>query len=301
MLIAAKKPAAPPPIIIISLRLLNVKGLKDKITMIYLKRLIFLLLIVTSCESHGRLTIEGDIANSLTEVSATEVCGNSDIVWTIQDAGNSNNLFGLNQKGHIIRNIDISNTENIDWEDLTSDSDCNIYIGDFGNNIKTREVFRILKVKYDDLINSSARAEIIEFTLPKNVESKDFEAFFLLKNSFYLVSKENKEFGIFKVPNIIGKHQAILRSSYNLKANNSNITSADITDDGKTIVLLNHDKLWKLTNFESDDFFSGDIEKLSFKHSSQKEGVSFKTNSKVLLTDERDGSVGGNIYSFSID
>ncbi|WP_296380546.1 hypothetical protein [Winogradskyella sp.] len=269
--------------------------------MIYLKRLIFLLLIVSSCESYGRLTIEGDITNSLTEVSATEVCPNSDIVWTIQDSGNSNNLFGLNEKGHIVRNIDISNTKNIDWEDLTSDSDCNIYIGDFGNNSKKRETFRILKINHNDLINSSATAQIIEFTLPNKVESKDFEAFFLLNNSFYLISKENKKFSVFMVPNKIGKHKAILRSNYNLKGKGNKITSADISDDGKTIVLLNHDKLWKISNYQSDDFFSGDIEKRSFKHNSQKEGVCFKTNSKVLLTDERNESVGGNIYSFDID
>ena len=269
--------------------------------MIYLKRLIFLVLIITSCGSHGRLTFEGDITNSLTEVSASEVCLNSDIVWTIQDSGNSNNLFGLNEKGQIVRTIDINNTKNIDWEDLTSDSECNIYIGDFGNNNKKRETFRILKIKHDDLIKTSAIAEIIEFTLPKKIESKDFEAFFLFKNSFYLISKENKKFSVFMIPNTIGKHLAILRSSYNLEGKNNKITSADISDDGKTIVLLNHDKLWRINNFESDDFFSGDIKKLSFKHNSQKEGVSFKTNSKVLLTDEFNGSIGGNIYSFNIN
>ena len=269
--------------------------------MIYLKRLIFLLLIVTSCESYGRLNIEGDVTNSLTEVSAAETCANSDIIWTIQDSGNSNNLFGLNQKGHIIRNIDISNVDNIDWEDLTSDSQCNIYIGDFGNNSKKRKTFRILKIKHADLINSSAIAEIIEFTLPKKIESKDFEGFFLFKNSFYIISKENKKFSVFMVPNTIGKHQAILRSSYNLDGKNNKITSADISDDGKTVILLNHDKLWKISNYENDDFFSGDIEKLSFKHDSQKEGISFKTDSKVILTDERNGSVGGNIYSFDLN
>lgn len=269
--------------------------------MIYDKRLIFLLLIVTACGSHGMLTFEGDITNSLTEVSATEVCANSDIVWTIQDAGNSNNLFGLNEKGHIIKNIDISNTKNIDWEDLTSDSECNIYIGDFGNNSKKRETFSILKIKHDDLTKDSTTAEIIEFKLPKDVKSKDFEAFFLLKNLFYLVSKENKKFDVFTVPNSIGKHQAVLRSSYNLDGKNNKITSADISDDGKTVILLNHDKLWKLSNFKNDDFFSGDIEKLSFKHDSQKEGVSFKTNSKVFITDERQGANGGNIYSFNLN
>ncbi len=266
--------------------------------MIYLKRLIILLLIVTSCESHGRLTIEGDITNSLTEISAAELDLNADILWTIQDAGNSNNLFGLNLKGHIVRNIDISNAKNKDWEDLASDSIGNIYIGDFGNNNEKRKKFRILKVKYADLNNASAKAEIIEFTLPKHQDSKDFEAFFLLNNSFYIFSKETKKFIVIKVPNEIGKQQATIISNHKFQGKNNKITSADISEDGKTIVLLNHDKLWKLSNYQSDDFFSGDIKKLSFKHDSQKEGVGFKNNSVVIITDERNGSVGGNIYSF---
>ncbi len=269
--------------------------------MIKPKRLIFLLLIITACQPTSLLSIEGSITNSLTEVSAAEIDLNSDIVWTIQDAGNSNNLFGLNLKGHIVRNIDISNAKNKDWEDLTSDSIGNIYIGDFGNNNEKRKKFRILKVKYDDLNNTSAKAEIIEFKLPKDQDSKDFESFFLFKNSFYLMSKEHKEFRIFRVPNVIGKHEAILKSSNNLEGKNNKITSADISDDGKTVILLNHDKLWKITNFKADDFFSGTIEMVDFNHNSQKEGICFKTENEVIITDERKGSEGGNIYSFKLD
>jgi hypothetical protein len=269
--------------------------------MIYLKRLIFLLLIVTSCGSHGRLTFEGDIANSLTEISAAEVGINPKIVWTIQDAGNSNTLFGLNMKGHIKRSIVISNVKNIDWEDLTSDNFGNLYIGDFGNNSEKRKVFRILRINHEDLDKNSAQAEFIEFTLPKNQDSKDFEAFFLHNNTFYIFSKETKKFIVLTVPNEVGKHIAKLGSKYNFDGKNNKITSADISTDGKTIVLLNHDKLWKICHFKDDDFFSGTIDKLSFKHNSQKEGICFKSDSEVIITDERKGSEGGNIYSFKLD
>ncbi|MFC0603061.1 hypothetical protein [Winogradskyella pulchriflava] len=269
--------------------------------MIYFKRLIIIILILNACQTPGLLTIEGSITNSLTEVSAAELDLNTDIVWVIQDAGNSNNLFGLNLKGHIERNVDISNVKNIDWEDLTSDKLGNIYIGDFGNNSKKRKTFRILKVKNDDLNKTNAVAEIIEFTLPKDIHSKDFEAFFLYNNFFYIISKETKKFIVLKVPNEIGTHEAVLRSDFNLKGKNNKITSADISSDGNIVVLLNHDKLWKLSGFESDDFFSGQIEELPFKHNTQKEGICFKTNSKVILTDERDGIEGGNIYTFDIN
>ena len=269
--------------------------------MINFKRLIFILLIVTSCQSTGQLNFEGDINNNLEEASAAETIPQSDLIWTIEDSGNDSKLYGLNTKGNIIRDITIANASNIDWEDLTSDKLGNLYIGDFGNNNEKRNIFRILKVKHADLNKDTAQAEIIEFTLPKKQDSKDFEAFFILKNSFYIISKETKKFVVLKVPNQIGRHKAIIRSDYNLDGKKNKITSADISDDGKTIILLNHDKLWEISEFKSDDFFSGNVRELSFDHSSQKEGICFKNNTEVYITDEWNGTTGGNIYSFDLN
>ena len=269
--------------------------------MISLKRLILLSIILCACQSFGLLTIEASMNNSLKEVSAAELDLNSGLIWVSEDSGNDNHRYGLDRKSNIKRDIVINNAENIDWEELTSDKIGNIYIGDFGNNNRKRKTFRILKIKHQDLTDSSANAEIIEFTLPKDQKSKDFESFFLFNNSFYVISKEHKEFHVFKLPNAVGKHEALLRSSYNLPGKNNRITSADISEDGKILVLLNHAKLWKISNYEGDDFFSGKIEKIDFKHNSQKEGICFITKNKVLITDERNGSEGGNIYSLKLD
>ncbi|EPR73826.1 hypothetical protein ADIWIN_1186 [Winogradskyella psychrotolerans RS-3] len=269
--------------------------------MIYIKRLIFLIFIVSSCQSIGQLKIESRIVNELTEVSAAEIGKDSDILWVIQDAGNSNNLIGLDKNGNIVRNIRITNAKNKDWEDLTCDSQGNIYIGDFGNNKKKRETFKIYKVNYDDLNLNSVTAEIIEFSLPKNKNPEDFESFFIYNNSFYIFSKENKNFIVLKVNNSIGKHVAELHTEYNLSGKNNKITSADISDNGKTVILLNHDKLWEITNFETDDIFSGAITEHKFDHDSQKEGICFKTDSTIIITDERKNSEGGYIYSFNLN
>ncbi|MFK7833323.1 MAG: SdiA-regulated domain-containing protein [Winogradskyella sp.] len=269
--------------------------------MIYLKRLIFLLLITTSCQSTGQLKVEADIAQHLKEVSAVETSTASSLIWTIEDSGNRNQLVGLNAEGTVINTITITNAKNEDWEDLTADDEGNIYIGDFGNNNEKRKIFRIYKVKFEDLDKTTAIANIIEFELPKKQDSKDFEAFFLYQNYFYIFSKEHKKFLVLKVPNIEGKHLAKIHSDYKLDGKNNKITSADLSDDGKTIVLLNHDKLWKLSGFKGADFFSGHITELPFEHKSQKEGICFKNNAEVLITDERRGTDGGNIYSFNLN
>jgi len=264
-----------------------------------MNKLVLYLFFVTSSCNTGNLKVIADLPNSLKEASAIEKVVNSNLLWTIEDSGNKNNIYGLDVKGNIIKDIDIENSSNIDWEDLTSDEKGNLYIGDFGNNIKNRDDFTIYKVS--NLDAEETHAERINFMLPKQSKPEDFEAFFLLKNDFYIFSKENKSTKLFKVPNQIGKHTAEFIAEFKLKGKNTNITSADISKNGKTIVLLNHDKIWKISNFQEDNFFNGRIEMFKLNHNSQKEGICFKTNSKVYITDEKDKSEGGNLYEFKIE
>lgn len=267
---------------------------------LHIHQLIIILFFFTSCDT-GKLTVIADLPNSLKEISAVEVLPNSNLIWVIEDAGNKNNIYGLNTSGKIVKDIDISNASNIDWEDLTTDSQGNLYIGDFGNNSKNRDDFTIYKVINASTSENETTAEKINFMLPKKMKPEDFEAFFLFENHFYIFSKENKTSKLIKVPNKVGKHTAELVTAFNLDGKHHKITSADISDDGKTIVLLNHDKLWKITNFEADDFFNGQVEALKFEHDSQKEGICLINNSIVYITDERNKSEGGNLYLFSID
>jgi hypothetical protein len=251
-----------------------------------------------SCDT-GNLEALADLPSSLKETSAIEKTSTSDLLWIIEDAGNKNNLYGLDSKLNIEKNIEIENVQNIDWEDLTSDDEGSIYIGDFGNNSKKRKNFAIYKVKHPENANESVNAEVITFKLPKDMKSEDFESFFLYKDYFYIFSKDPKKCELIKVPNQIGDHEARYISEVKLKGKNTKVTSADISEDGKTVVLLNHDKLWKLAGFKGDDFFNGDIEAIDFEHDSQKEGINFINSNTVLITDEKTKNEGGNLYRFS--
>ena len=91
-----------------------------------------------SCQT-GKLEVIGDISDSLKEVSAVETVFNSKLLWVIEDAGNKNVVYGLHENGSISKSITITNCKNNDWEDLTSDTLGNLYIGDFGNNKKKTE------------------------------------------------------------------------------------------------------------------------------------------------------------------
>ncbi|WP_282123661.1 SdiA-regulated domain-containing protein [Algibacter mikhailovii] len=262
-----------------------------------MKSIFILLLLLLSCNT-GDLNVIAEIDNEVDESSALEIVQGSNLLWTIEDAGNKNYLYGLSNKGKVKKKIKITNSKNIDWEDLTSDNSGNIYIGDFGNNAKKREKFTIYKVNIDTLTTNKTTAKKIHFTTPKDVKSEDYESFFLLNNNFYIFSKNHKTSLLLKVPNEIGSHKAELITKFKLDGKSTKVTAAAISPNKKTIVLLNHDKLWKITNFLSENFFEGDIEKHDFNHSSQKEGICFKDEHTVYISDERNKANVSYIYSY---
>ena len=86
-----------------------------------MKPIFLLILLFLSCNT-GKLDVIAEIDNEIDEASALETVEGSNLLWTIEDAGNKNYLFGLDYKGHVKRKIKITNVKNTDWEDLTADN-----------------------------------------------------------------------------------------------------------------------------------------------------------------------------------
>ncbi|QRM90952.1 hypothetical protein FG167_03315 [Lacinutrix sp. WUR7] len=256
-----------------------------------------------------------DLPSDLNEVSGTEVVSNSDFIWMVNDSGNKPKLFGLDTKGKIKKELEIE-AKNHDWEDLASDPEGNIYIGDFGNNESKRKNLAILKVNASNLqSDASVEIERISFKYPdqekfppkKNKRYFDCEAFFYHNNSFYLFTKSRvkDDFGktsVYKIPANPGMHEAELLGTYsNCSDLRCWITAADISPDGTKMVLLNQKSVLLFTNFKGNDFFNGTIKEFPFSYESQKEGISFKDNNTVYITDEKAHGAGGNLYEFSLN
>ncbi|GAA4888452.1 hypothetical protein GCM10023311_10450 [Flaviramulus aquimarinus] len=278
------------------------------------KLLISFFLMVSSCDT-GNLTVIIDLPKTLNEVSGTETINNSNLIWMLNDSGNKARIYGLNKKGEIKKEIKI-NAKNKDWEDLASDENGNLYIGDFGNNLNKRKNLAILKVNHDAL-NSSDKIDIerISFHYPdqnkfppkKKSMYFDCEAFFHFNDSLYLFTKSRvkNDFGktnLYKIPAKQGHFVAEFISSFS--ACNDLlcwITSADISSDGKQVALLSQKSVMVFSNFTSDDFFNGTVEQYDFSFESQKEGVCFKDAQTLYITDEKAHGNGGNLYAFTLE
>lgn len=266
-----------------------------------IKSAFILFILFLSCNT-GNLEIIADIPNHLKEVSAVEIIEGSKLFWVIEDAGKGdrNVIYGIDKKGKIKTELRVKDSKNRDWEDLTSDKQGNLYVGDFGNNSEKHKTFSIYKISNILEAEDEVTAERIKFTLPKKIKSADFEAFFEYNGYFYMFSKAKKKALVLKVPNEIGEHEATFVTKFELEGKERRITSADISEDGKQMALLTHDKAWIIAKFKADSFFDGKIKTIDFDHNSQKEGICFKDKETLIITDERSGGEGGNIYSMNI-
>ena len=281
-----------------------------------MKKIITLLLLLNlSCRSQD-LKVVADLPKLLKEASGAQKTTGSDLIWMVNDAGNSPEVFGLNDKGKIISSIKI-NEENRDWEDLTSDDQGNLYIGDFGNNKNHRRDLAVLIVKRDDLNSKkSVIVDNIYFSFPdqdkfppkKKNRYFDCEAFFYLNDSLYLFTKSRVEdnhgkTNLYKIPAKPGNYEALKIGSYNASCHEFTcwITSSDISPDKSQVVLLTPNALLLFKNFKGDNFFTGDVTEYEFDFITQKESVFFKDNQTVYITDELAFGIGGNIYEFKLN
>ena len=281
-----------------------------------LKKFSFLvILLLLSCRTdYGKLELVCNLPKPLKEISGIQTINNSKFIWALNDGGNKNRIYGLNSKGKI-KKVVVVNAKNNDWEDLTADDKGNLYIGDFGNNHNKRKSLSIFKINSEDLKNKNkVDVERIQFYFPnqKKFPPKrkekyfDTESFFFFNDSLYLFtrSRVRGKYGktsLYKIPATKGNHSAKFISEFTFcKEIKCAITSADISSDKKKVVLLTSDTVLQFTDFIGDDFLKGKVTHFPLDHISQKEGVTFKNDSTLYITDELFLGIGRKLYTFKL-
>lgn len=280
----------------------------------------FLLVIITcflisSCEDYADLKKIQHLSETMSEVSGLAMIPDSDLIWMINDSGNKNIVYGYRAEGDIEREIEITNAKNVDWEDLASDEQGNLYIPDFGNNgLDSRDTFIVYKIPSPNTLKSDkVTAEIIEFSFLNKDEVKsdgmkfNAEALVYIDSFLYIFTKNRNDRDggrttVYRLPSIPGKYNA--REIEELRTcsgrNDCYITAAALSPNKKRLALQSHDKVFILENFVAPNFSRGKLIEIDLVHSSQKEGVTFKNDSTLYITDERRIHTGGNLYEFRI-
>ena len=270
---------------------------------------------LTSCSGKSQ-QLEEIASTDLKEISALEYLPQSKSLWALEDSGNENKLYKIGEDGKTRSEITITNLENTDWEELASDKDGNLYIGDFGNNENDRKDLAIYKIDSSSLNGKTVKYTVkIAFIYPQQTEFPpkksqrmfDCEAFFEMDGNFYLFTKNRSakfdgQFYVYKVPNKAGNHKAELLATLTTcdTYKKCAVTAADISPDGTKAVLLTGDKLFVFTGFANGDFAKAPMKMYELGHVSQKEGLAFKDDNTLLIADEKDKKIGGKLYKVNL-
>ncbi|MBK9270772.1 MAG: T9SS type A sorting domain-containing protein [Saprospiraceae bacterium] len=240
--------------------------------------------------------------------------------WTHNDSGGEPILFEINQNCEILRSVRITNAENVDWEEICMDSLKNIYIGDFGNNSNDRKNLVIYKISGLDRADSSEiKAEQIhfeysnQFAFPPSGQflNFDMEAFVWINDSLHLFSKNRTNpFSGYcyqhTIPDQPGFYKSHLVDSFytgNGLMQQFWVTGAAISPDHGKLILLSYDKAWLFYPLKPDRIFNSPVRELGFPYLSQKEGLSFTSESEIVISDEYFSLLrnGGTLMRTSLD
>lgn len=274
------------------------------------------ILILSSFSCQSKLTIITELPKELNENSGI-VSFNTNNAWFIEDGGNTDNIYQVDYQGKIIKNLDVKGAKNKDWEDLTKDDQGNVYIADIGNNESKRKDLVIYKIPNPELAKGAKiESEEIKFYYPEQKKFPpkkkhlcyDAESLFYRNDFLYIITKNrahpfNGEAFIYKIPAKKGNHKAKLVDTFSLCKdwNTCQITSADISPNGKKLALLSYGKLFIVTDFKGDNFSNGTIKTIDLGTSNQLESICFLDEKTLLLSDEKKGPTGRNLYSYKLD
>lgn len=237
-------------------------------------------------------------------------------LWVIEDSGNKDHIYKVNQKAEVLYSLKIDHAKNVDWEELTTDSLGNLYIGDFGNNANERKDLVIYKVDSLQLTKKEPNAKKIAFAYP---EQKDFppkkdslyfdtEGMIHWQDHLYIFTKNRtrpysgKTF-VYRIPDEEGSYVAEFLGALFLceDQNHCSVTSADISPDGTTIALLSYGKLFLLNSAALSNIPETKVRTIELNQVTQIESVCFLDNKTVMIADEQNRFGGRKLYKFQLD
>jgi len=236
---------------------------------------------------------------------------------THNDGGNKSEIYVFDIKAGKHRTIEIKDTKNEDWEDMTQDDEGHLYLGDFGNNINDRKSCEIYILPNDFLEHDETKSKKIsfvyedqkEFPPKKQALNFDCEAFFWKNDSLYLFTKCRTEpytgvSNIYVIPATAGDHVAKKIGSVQLCSTDwrfCSVTSADYSEKYNLVVLITYSRLYLIGGFKANHFWNGTVKSYQLPLTKQREAICFKGKNAWYMTDEyRKGLGGGNLYEVKL-
>lgn len=222
------------------------------------------------------------------------------VFWTHNDHGDEARIFATTAEGELIREVQISGAQNVDWEDIAIDNTGHLYIGDFGNNRKKQKQLTIYMLKEPNPRESGSVSvsKRIHFNFPDRKgfpDSKkkkfDCEALFWANGHLYCLTKHPGDritklyrFG----PLQDNTHQTLTKIA-EFKIDGA-VTAADASIDGSKLLVLCYEYIYLFEKpSNNDNYLAGKFKRILFA-ARKSEAICF-AGSNIFLSNEQ-----GEIY-----
>ncbi len=249
------------------------------------------------------------LPEELAEVSGLTFYNDS-LLLAHNDSGNSPVLYFLRTDGSLVHSLQVD-VPNTDWEDITTDGQGRIFIGDIGNNANTRKDLSVYVVNDPEILErDSVHAERIAFSYPEQSTFPpadtalyyDAESLVWHDEQLFIFTKcRRKPYDgrslVYTIPDRPGTYSAQLITSFTTDGKNffSSLTAADIHDD--TLYLLSYTHVY-LYEFRKNQLVF--LKKQGVGRFSQLESLAVSASGKIYLGDEYHRLIGGrNLYLFT--
>ena len=244
----------------------------------------------------GRFQKVCTLPSPVTESSGLVVV-NANAFWTLNDSGNDPVLYHFDSTGNLLQSRPLTNATNTDWESLTHKGDT-LFIGDFGNNLNSRTNLGFWEVPPD-----SQTATFLPFAYPDQAHfppphsnwNFDAEGSFYWEGSLYWFSKtrvRNPAYTKLYRMRAAPEAKAELLDSFQI---DGMITGADISQDGRTVVLMSYGKAYRLQPFNPQKLAAITIQSISLPKT-QTEAIAFLNERVCYMTDEQ-----ANLYKLPLN
>ena len=184
-------------------------------------------------------------STTLDELSGLAMGSRSDILWAHNDSGDIARIFALSLEGELLAEHTLP-VQARDWEDMAHgiyEGNHHLYIADIGDNDEQYESISIHRLIEPSTSQSGELTHVDTFSLSYPDGAHNAESFVVHPHdqTFFVITKNIQSFSIYRwnerdQENIMQLHQELFLEDWDYEGSPL-ITAADITKDGKTLLL----------------------------------------------------------------
>ena len=165
------------------------------------------------------------------------------IFWTHNDSGNPPVLFAVKLTGEVVAEFRVAGAQNIDWEGIAIDDNGRIYIGDIGDNRRSRPSYELYELPEPDPFARPVKpvkvTQVLRYHFPDG--QRNCEALFVYQGKLHIINKKMRERPT--LYRLDPKDGDRLTPTPVCTVPFAPITAADVSPDGKRLAVCSYGQL----------------------------------------------------------